>query len=187
MPWTADVWGHLPALDVLCLPTLREGFGTVVLEASAAGIPAITTDATGSVDTIVDGETGLLMGIGDVEALIGHAAALASDPDRFAALLTGPMLAADLGLSGGGRIARHQALGTWTPWVTALLAASLPLHLWARRRAGGASGAQRARTGGAASGAGAKLTGAVAAAAALGALVMVALTGEAGATAVWER
>lgn len=105
----------------------------------------------------------------------------------FAALLTGPMLAADLGLSGGGRIARHQALGTWTPWVTALLAASLPLHLWARRRAGGASGAQRARTGGAASGAGAKLTGAVAAAAALGALVMVALTGEAGATAVWGR
>lgn len=86
VPWTADVWGHLPALDVLCLPTLREGFGTVVLEAAAAGIPAITTDATGSVDTIVDGETGLLMGIGDVEALIGHIDALASDPDRVATL-----------------------------------------------------------------------------------------------------
>ncbi len=161
VPWTADVWGHLPALDVLCLPTLREGFGTVVLEAAAAGIPAITTDATGSVDTIVDGETGLLMGIGDVEALIGHVAALASDPDRFAALLTGPMLAADLGLSGGGRIARHQALGTWTPWVTALLAASPaaasvgpPEGRWGVRRPACAHRGRGVRRGGEADGRG---------------------------------
>ena len=86
VPWTADVWGHLPALDVLVLPTHREGFGTVVLEAAAAGIPAITTRATGSIDTVVDGRTGLLIDVGDAAALTAHLAALAHDPARVAAL-----------------------------------------------------------------------------------------------------
>ncbi|QIK71385.1 glycosyltransferase family 4 protein [Propioniciclava coleopterorum] len=81
VPWTDDVWGHLPALDVLSLPTLREGFGTVVLEAAAAGIPAIVTTATGAVDTVVDQETGLLMGVGDAAALVRHINALADDPE----------------------------------------------------------------------------------------------------------
>ena len=47
-------------MDVLCLPTLREGFPNVVLEAAAAGIPAVTTDATGAIDSVIDGETGFI-------------------------------------------------------------------------------------------------------------------------------
>jgi glycosyltransferase involved in cell wall biosynthesis len=47
-------------MDVLCLPTLREGFPNVVLEAAAAGIPAVTTDATGAIDSVVNGETGFI-------------------------------------------------------------------------------------------------------------------------------
>lgn len=78
--WTDDVWGHLPAIDVLCLPTMREGFPNVVLEAAAAGIPTITTRATGAIDSVVDGETGLLTDIGDSAALVACINRLAADP-----------------------------------------------------------------------------------------------------------
>ncbi|GAA2043633.1 hypothetical protein GCM10009720_25600 [Yaniella flava] len=79
VPWTDDMWGYLPAIDLLCLPTLREGFGNVVIEAAAAGIPAITTRVTGAIDTIVDGETGLLVDARDAEALVDCFNLLADD------------------------------------------------------------------------------------------------------------
>lgn len=47
-------------MDILCLPTRREGFPNVVLEAAAAGVPAVTTDATGAVDSVIDGVTGFV-------------------------------------------------------------------------------------------------------------------------------
>ncbi|MEW6427160.1 MAG: glycosyltransferase family 4 protein [Thermodesulfobacteriota bacterium] len=47
--------------DILCLPSYREGFGTVVIEAAAMGVPAVGTRITGLVDAIVDGETGILV------------------------------------------------------------------------------------------------------------------------------
>lgn len=66
-------------MDFLCLPTLREGFPNVVLEAGAAGRPTITTNATGSVDSVVDGTTGLVVQSGDAEELANAIARLVSD------------------------------------------------------------------------------------------------------------
>lgn len=83
VPWTDDVWGYLQAFDVLCLPTLREGFPNVVLEAAAAGIPTITTRATGAVDSVIDGETGYLINIGDVPALVSRINALVASPQTL--------------------------------------------------------------------------------------------------------
>ncbi|WP_172895756.1 glycosyltransferase [Brachybacterium vulturis] len=77
------VWSLLSAMDVLVLPTRREGFPNVVLEAASARTPAITTRATGAVDSIVDGETGLLFPFGDVGALVAILDDLAGDPDRM--------------------------------------------------------------------------------------------------------
>lgn len=48
------------AADVLVLPSYREGFGTVVIEAAAVGIPTIASRIYGLIDTIIDSETGLL-------------------------------------------------------------------------------------------------------------------------------
>jgi len=47
--------------DILCIPSYREGFGTVVIEAAAMGIPVVGTNIYGLSDAIVDGETGLLI------------------------------------------------------------------------------------------------------------------------------
>lgn len=75
-------WDPAPyyaAMDVLLLATLREGFGQVVLEAASMEIPTVATRATGCVDAIVDGETGFLVGIGDVDAMARAAGALLDD------------------------------------------------------------------------------------------------------------
>lgn len=60
--------GHIPhqniqkyysLMDMLILPSYREGFPTVVLEASAMEIPVIVSRSTGCIDSIVEGKTGI--------------------------------------------------------------------------------------------------------------------------------
>ncbi|VVP77624.1 Putative glycosyltransferase EpsD [Pseudomonas fluorescens] len=60
---------YMAVADVLCLPSYREGFGTVVIEAAAMGTPTIGTDIYGLSDAILDGETGILVPVKDSVAL----------------------------------------------------------------------------------------------------------------------
>lgn len=69
VPHTAEPWKYLAIMDILCLPTRREGFPNVVLEAAALRIPTVTTDATGAIDSVVDGATGRIVRIDDSAAL----------------------------------------------------------------------------------------------------------------------
>ena len=59
--WQPGVENYYPAMDFLVLPSYREGFPTVVLEAAAMGVPAIVTDATGCVDAVVHRKTGIVV------------------------------------------------------------------------------------------------------------------------------
>lgn len=54
-----DVVPYYNVMDVFILPSYREGFPTVVLEASAMRLPVITTRSTGCVDSIVEEHTGI--------------------------------------------------------------------------------------------------------------------------------
>ena len=54
---------------VLVNPSVREGFGLSVVEANALGVPCVAYDVAGLRDSIIEGETGLLVKSGDVEAL----------------------------------------------------------------------------------------------------------------------
>jgi len=69
------------AMDVLALPTYREGFPNTVLEAQAAAKPVVTTNATGAVDSVQDGITGFLVPVGDVESLTSAIAQLIQRPE----------------------------------------------------------------------------------------------------------
>jgi glycosyltransferase involved in cell wall biosynthesis len=55
--------------DVLIFPTLSDGFGMVVTEAFAQGVPVITTDQAGASDLVRHGVNGLIIPTGDVEAI----------------------------------------------------------------------------------------------------------------------
>lgn len=68
VPFTKVPEEFIAAADVLVLPSSREGFGMVVLEAAAMGVPAIGSDIYGLTDAI-DPQTGLLVPVGDVAAL----------------------------------------------------------------------------------------------------------------------
>jgi glycosyltransferase involved in cell wall biosynthesis len=70
------------AMDVMVLPTWREGFPNVVLEAAASGIPVVTTLSTGSRDAVVPEVTGLLVPPGYPEALLEAILILMRDPER---------------------------------------------------------------------------------------------------------
>ncbi len=52
---------YLAIADILCLPSYREGFGTVVIEAAAMGVPTVGTDIYGLSDAVEQGETGILV------------------------------------------------------------------------------------------------------------------------------
>ena len=77
---------YMAAADVFCLPSYREGFGSVVLEAAAAGVPAIGSRIYGVTDAIEDGVTGLMHPPRDVAALTAAMRRLAADPMLRSAL-----------------------------------------------------------------------------------------------------
>jgi glycosyltransferase involved in cell wall biosynthesis len=80
--FVADTSPYYRAMDLLVLPTLREGFPNVVLEAAATGIPVVTTIATGSSDSVVPEVTGLLIPPGYPEAISEAVIQLLRDPAR---------------------------------------------------------------------------------------------------------
>lgn len=119
--YTPAVESYMMAADVLCMPSHREGFGLVLIEAGACGLPVVASRIYGITDAVVDGETGLLHRPGDAVELAATLERLYADPvlrrrlgengrrraiERFPrARLTaalGDLLAARLGGKAGG-------------------------------------------------------------------------------------
>lgn len=90
----ADVAGAIRAGRVFVLNSSYEGLPHIVLEAMGAGVPVVASGAGGTPETIRDGETGLLVPVGDngalaaaLERMLGDAALRAEMAARAAALL----------------------------------------------------------------------------------------------------
>jgi phosphatidylinositol alpha-1,6-mannosyltransferase len=81
--WMPALWARVA---LFAMPSAREGFGLVYLEAMRAGRPCIGSTADAAGDVIVAGETGLLVDRDDPAALCAALVALLSDMPRREAL-----------------------------------------------------------------------------------------------------
>lgn len=75
-----DVMGHIAAADIVILPSYSEGIPLALLEAGASGRGMIATDVPGCRDVVRDGVTGILVPLGDIEALARAIGKLADNP-----------------------------------------------------------------------------------------------------------
>jgi glycosyltransferase involved in cell wall biosynthesis len=74
------VWPALERSSVALAPSLGESFGNAVVEAQLAGRPVVATAVQGHLETVTDGETGILVPPSDAEALARAIAGLLGDP-----------------------------------------------------------------------------------------------------------
>jgi glycosyltransferase involved in cell wall biosynthesis len=68
-PFTKAPEKYMQAADVICLPSYREGFGSVLIEAAACGLPCVASRIYGITDAVLDRVTGLLHPPGDITGL----------------------------------------------------------------------------------------------------------------------
>jgi glycosyltransferase involved in cell wall biosynthesis len=78
----ADPWPLLAAADIFALPSLWEGMPNALLEAMAAGLPAVATAVGAVPEMVVDGREALVVPPGDTGALARALAELAASPER---------------------------------------------------------------------------------------------------------
>jgi len=81
-----DMASLLGSVDVMVLPSYREGLPRTLVEAAACGLPLITTDVPGCREVVSDGVDGLLVPMGNSEAL-AHAIRRLQDDPEFACRL----------------------------------------------------------------------------------------------------
>ena len=72
---------YLAASDALCLPSYREGFGSVIIEAAATGVPAIASNIYGISDAIINLKTGILHQPKDVKGIISAMQNFLNNPE----------------------------------------------------------------------------------------------------------
>ena len=61
---------YLGICNILCLPSYREGFGSIVIDAAALGITTVGYEIPGLVDSVVKDSTGILVECGDIDAFV---------------------------------------------------------------------------------------------------------------------
>jgi glycosyltransferase involved in cell wall biosynthesis len=107
-----DIPELLHAMDVVVLPSRWEGLPLVLLEAMACWKPIVATRVTGNVDVVVDGVTGFLVPLGDVQALA----------DKIIQLMQDEALRAAFGRQGRKRVEHHFSLAQMVAQTQAVYA-----------------------------------------------------------------
>lgn len=80
--WRNDIPQILRASDIFVLPSLREAFGLVLLEAMASGVIVVATDNGGTVDIIEHGKTGYLVPPANSDRLADAIRTILRNPDQ---------------------------------------------------------------------------------------------------------
>ena len=77
-----DMAALLHTVDIVTLPSHREGTPKILLEAAACALPLVATDIPGCWGVVEDGVSGFLVPVNDPEALAGRLLELCEDPTR---------------------------------------------------------------------------------------------------------
>lgn len=80
VPGDSDTPKFLALMDVFVFPSVNEGLGLSLLEAMAYGLPCVASEVGGIIDIIKSASCGMLVPIGDKEAIAGAALKLLNDP-----------------------------------------------------------------------------------------------------------
>ena len=109
---------HYASGDLFLFPSVTETFGNVVPEAMASGLAVVSYNCAAAADLISDGQSGVLVDVGDEAQFIRAAVALARQPNRLAALrrraapsvarMRWPVVTQDLVNTWSAVIARHE-------------------------------------------------------------------------------
>lgn len=78
----AELPSLFAVMDLLVLPSLFEGVPRVVMEAAAMGVPAVVTNVKGNREAVVHGRNGLLVPLGDPQALANAIIDLLTNPEK---------------------------------------------------------------------------------------------------------
>ena len=78
-----DVSRLLAISDLFLLPSEKESFGLVALEAMAASMPVISTNIGGLSRVNIDGKTGFTSAVGDIEKMANDAISLLNDGEMY--------------------------------------------------------------------------------------------------------
>jgi glycosyltransferase involved in cell wall biosynthesis len=81
--WTYTPEIYMQSADLLCLPSYREGFGCVVIEAAACGIPCLASNIFGLTDSVISEKTGWMHRPGDVDDLCTQLENLIGKPESL--------------------------------------------------------------------------------------------------------
>ncbi len=86
MAYTDAPEDYMAAADVFCLPSYREGFGTVIIEAGAVGIPCVASRIYGVTDAVEENVTGLLHEVANVSELVSRLLQMVVDVEQRQAM-----------------------------------------------------------------------------------------------------
>lgn len=112
-----DIPKILAASDIFVLPSiLPDSFPTVILEAMASGKPIVATRSGGASEMIVEGETGFLIPIGDVEKGV----------EEFSKLIENEAMRLEMGKAGRSRVLKEYSLKAFEEKIR--------IHLWQNLR-----------------------------------------------------
>ena len=81
--WHNDPWQHMTRDDILISPSLTEGLPYMILEALDRGVPVIASDIAGHCAALNDGDYGILVPLGNHEALVATLQQTIADPKEL--------------------------------------------------------------------------------------------------------
>jgi glycosyltransferase involved in cell wall biosynthesis len=107
----SDAISYINAMDVFVLPSEREGFPRVILEAMLMGKPVIASRIAGPAELVIKGKTGFLFQTGNIEELA----------ECISSLLSSPNLRREMGEAGKKRVIENFSIEKYVNQVSSVI------------------------------------------------------------------